>query len=213
MAEPVTIEFEFRNKRFESASAGLKAFSKALEATPLTAGAALSKELKTYLTGVAEALARRHGNGYPGGTSANSLSKRSGKLVESIRNSIRTKGTTLNDIEGSIGGTFYARIHETGGIIKPKKAKFLAIPLPAALKGNGTPIHASPRDWKNTFVITSKAGNKLIVQRQGKEIVPLYVLKSSVKIPPRLKMRDTLQAGLPYFVDKAVDAVFNAILK
>lgn len=211
MAEPLTIEFEFRNKRFQSAEAGMKAFARGLENMPLVAKATLSKELKDYLTSVSEALARRHGNTYPGGTSANSLSKRSGRLVESIRKSVKVTGNTLDDLEGQIGGTFYARIHEKGGTITPKKAKFLAIPLPAALKSNGEPIYASPREWKNTFVITSKAGNKLIVRREGKDIVPLYVLKSSVKIPPRLKMGETLNAGIPYFVDKAVDAVFKAV--
>jgi hypothetical protein len=109
-------------------------------------------------------------------------------------------------VTGTIGSDLpYARIQEFGGTITPKKAKFLAIPLPAALNANGTPIKSSPRDWPNTFCAKSKAGNLLIFQRRGTQIVPLYVLKSSVYIPPRLGLKKTLDAGIPYFVERAMD--------
>ena len=100
----------------------------------------------------------------PGGTSATSLSKRSGALVAAIAGSVQVKGTTFEDIQGSIGapGIPYARIQETGGIIRAKNVKFLTIPLPAALNANGTPIMKSARDWPNTFVAKTKAGNLVI---------------------------------------------------
>jgi hypothetical protein len=57
----------------------------------------------------------------------------------------------------------------------------------------------------------SKKGNLIIFQKQGGRVVPLYLLRTSVKIPPRLGLRDTLEAGLPFFVDKALDAMLREV--
>ena len=213
MADPFEITFSFRNQRFTDASAGLRAFATALKRDWNGAAGVLSQEMRDFLNGVAQALASRHGNAWPGGTGARSLSKRSGALVSAIVGSVKVNGTTFTTIEGSIGapGVAYAKIQETGGMIKPKSAKFLCIPLPAALDGNGLPLRASPRQWENTFVATSKAGNLIIFQKRASTIVPLYVLKDEVTIPPRLGMGDTLRAGLPYFVDHAVAAIMKAM--
>jgi hypothetical protein len=43
--------------------------------------------------------------------------------------------------------------------------------------------------------------------------VPLYALKKKVKIPPRFGARETMRSGLPYFVDKAFDALLKELLK
>jgi phage gpG-like protein len=200
------IEFSFRNQRYNDAEKGLAAFAEAISADWDGSAIILSREMKSFLDEVAKALAERHGQAWPGGTSAQTLSKRSGKLVGSIVDSVRVTGTTMATVQGTIGSDLpYARIQEFGGTITPKKAKFLAIPLPAALNANGTPIKSSPRDWPNTFCAKSKAGNLLIFQRRGTQIIPLYVLKSSVYIPPRLGLKKTLDAGIPYFVERAMD--------
>ena len=86
-----------------------------------------------------------------------------------------------------------------------------AAALPAALNSHGTPRTKGPRDWQNTFVAKSKAGNLIIFQKRGSQIMPLYVLKTSVTIKPRLGMKKTLDAGLPYFVDRAMDAMVRDI--
>lgn len=65
-----------------------------------------------------------------------------------------------------------------GGVLRPKKSKYLAIPWPG--------VHQRPRRYKNTFVATSKKGNKIIFQNMGGgEVRPLFTLKESVKIPAR----------------------------
>jgi phage gpG-like protein len=208
------LSFEFKNKRFGDAAAGLKAFSDELKKDWDGSAKVLSRELKEFLDQVAQALSSRHGGGWPGGTSADTLSKRSGALIDSILRSVTVTGQTFDAIRGTIGSDVpYAAIQEFGGTIVPKNSKYLCIPLPAALDSSGLPLQSSPRDWPNTFVARSKAGNLLIFQRRGTSIIPLYVLKSSVTIPPRLGLKKTLDAGLPYFVERAMDQMVAALNK
>jgi len=214
MAGDFTIEFEFRNKRFQDAAKGLLAFSKSLNtAWVRNLPDVLKRELKAFLDLTARALSQRHGNPWPGGTSGSTLSRRSGALVSAIQNSVKVYGNTLRDIQGTIGapGLLYGRIQETGGVITPKRAQYLTVPLPAALNADGTPKKRSARDWDKTFIIRSKAGNLLIVQKNGRDLVPLYVLRTSVTIPSRMQMRKTLETGLGYFVDKAQHAMLTEI--
>jgi hypothetical protein len=206
------LNFEFRNQRFNDASKGLRAFTDALSKDWDGAAKVLSAEMRVYLDAVAKALATRHGNPWPGGTGAQTLSKRSGALVASIEKSVDIRGTTFGDLTGYISAAFPGIVHEFGATIRPKTAKYLTVPLPAALDANGIPLKKSARDWENTFVARSKAGNLIIFQRRMSQTVPLYVLKSSVRIPPRLGMRQTLDVGIPYFVDKAMDAMVKDIL-
>lgn len=212
MAKHLTLEFEFRNKRFQDADKGLRAFATALKKDWDGSAKVLSLELRGFLDEVAAALADRHKQAWPGGTTPNTLSKRSGALLNSIIESVNVAGETFDTIKGEIGGSRIARVHEFGAVIKPKKAKYLTIPLPAALNSNGTPIKQSARMWDKTFVARTKAGNLVIFRKVNTKVVPLYVLKTSVKIPPRLGMQRTLEAGLPYFIDSAMDAMVRAVM-
>ena len=213
MAEAYSIEFEFRNQRYQNAELGLKAFSEAVLKDWDGSAKVLSKELRDFLDQVANALAGRHSGGWPGGTTPQTLSRRSGALTTAILKSVEVLGRTMETVEGHIGapGVPYAGIQEAGGTIKAKSGKFLCIPLPSALDSQGLPLKSSPRDWPNTFCARSKAGNLLIFQRRGTSVIPLYVLKDSVTIPPRLGMRKTLDAGLPYFVERAMDEMVRSI--
>lgn len=210
----LTLEFEFRNQRFKDAAKGLQAFGLAVKTEFDRLPPVMKNGLRQFLDSVALALSRRHGNPWPGGTTASSLSRRSGALVDSIKNSVQVYGTTLADISGTIGSNVaYARIQETGGVIRPVRSKYLTVPLPAALNSDGTPKYRSARDWKNTFFLRSKAGNLLIVQRVGADLVPLYVLKTEVTIPPRMKMLETLKTGLPYFVEQTMERMLAEVQK
>jgi hypothetical protein len=213
MATDIKFQLEFRNKRFNDASQGLSALAKELDASWDGAARTLSKELQDFLNSVAEALAKRHSGAWPGGTGEKTLSRRSGKLVASILGSVQVTGTTYDDIKGYIGAAFPGGVHEYGATIRPKTAKFLTVPLPAALNSNGTPKKKSAREWRNTFVARTKNGNLVIFQKTGTQIVPLYVLKTIVKIKPRLGMRETLSAGLPYFVDRAADQIVRSMME
>jgi len=209
----LTIEVDIRNKRFRDAERGIKFLGERLSKVPDRLPKVFRLEMEKYLKATAEALHRRHGSVWPGGTSSRTLSRRSGDLIKSIRQSVRVRGTRVDDITGEIGGAFYASVHESGATIRPKKAKYLAIPLPEALDRRGVPLKPGPRDWPNTFVAESKKGNLLIFQRRTGRIVPLYVLKREVKIPPRLGMGETLAKGQGFFVDRTIDRMLDAILR
>lgn len=213
MSEALSLSFDWRSRRFNDAAQGLAAVSQHLGIAFRDAPQIVSRELREYLETVVEALSTRHGRAYPGGTGAKTLSKRSGFMLESIKESLSVTGSTIGTIEGRLSVPNNRKIHENGGVLRPKTAKYLTIPLPAALNANGTPKKPSARAWKNTFVIKSKAGNLLIVQRQGARIVPLYVLKTSVYIPPRLGLMETARAGTTMLADRLSNALLKDLLK
>lgn len=166
----------------------------------------LERHLKVYLKSVADKLASRHGTNWPSGTTSNSLSKRSGNAISKIKGSVKT-GRSAQEIIGIIGGPFYLRPHEFGATIRAKRSRYLTVPLPSALDSRGIPLRRSARDWEDTFVIKSKKGNLLIVQKRGRKIIPLYVLKKEVTIPERLGMRDEIKKGIPEFFSKVSEEV------
>jgi hypothetical protein len=144
-------------------------------------------------------LAQVHGGQWPlggeFGTDAGRLARRTGAGLASIQNSITIRDDSwgyTRMIEGSIS-TAALTVHETGATITARNAQYLTIPLKAALDSRGVPLRARARDWDNTFVRRSKTGNLIIFRKDGKNLVPLYVLKHSVYVPPRLQMRETVQ--------------------
>ncbi len=118
----------------------------------------------------------------------------------------------LNLITGTMVVPFPLSVHERGTTIRAKSSQFLTIPLSAALSARGIPLRPKARDWNNTFVQRSKRGNLLIFQRRGAQIVPLYLLKRSVTLPPRLKAEETLMAGEDFFVESLITEMSKVIL-
>jgi hypothetical protein len=165
----------------------------------------VSAALLETLNAIYTSLANLHGSAWPlsgnaFGTDPSRLASRTGAGLESIRNSITIKDSGSGPtrvIEGHIT-TGTLTVHENGVTITAKAAKYLTIPMRAALDARGLPLRARARDWDNTFVAQGHQGGLYIFQRQGKDIVPLYILKRSVFIPPRLKMRQTVS----YFADR-----------
>ena len=94
---------------------------------------------------------------------------RSAKLI----NSLTYRGEGNQVLIGT--NLAYARIQHEGGTIRPKSARFLAIPLcPAAAA-------RKPRDFTDTFIAKG-----VIFQKQpGKAPLALYALKRSVTLPAR----------------------------
>jgi phage gpG-like protein len=86
-----------------------------------------------------------------------------------------------NQVVISAGGANvpYARIQHEGGIIKPARAKFLAIPLTPKAK------LFKPRDYPGTTFIRKGI---IFLSVEGKEPEALYALKKSVTLPPRRYM-------------------------
>jgi hypothetical protein len=148
-------------------------------------------------------LEKRHNRQWPSsgnlfGRSRSSpiLNMRTGRGMRSIRNSIRVKFLGNQSIEANISAGDMG-IHETGGIIS-SRGRYMTIPTVHALTSSGTPIRPSARQWTNTFVRESRAGNLFIFRRlSGKTIVPLYLLKSRVRIPARLGLAKAIEQEVP----------------
>lgn len=128
------------------------------------------------------------------------LGSRSGELAKSLYDGIRTYGTKFSNIRGLYKGIGYARAHEEGAVIRPKQAEVLTLPLPAALRADGTPKLAGPRNWKRfgTFSYTSKkTGQGYLAYRKGDgTLVLLYVYVDMVTLKPKLGLRKTHNANI-----------------
>jgi len=116
------------------------------------------------------------------------LKRRHGDLARAVAS--RAEGSGLDTIAyvGVTKGraTKYAAKLERGGIIRPDTKQFLAVPLKAALTATGRPRYPrGPKSVPGLFLITSRAGNKLLVRKtgDGRAFTPMYVLKTSVRIP------------------------------
>lgn len=179
-----------------------------LDAAPQRAASRLTRELRRFLQLVAKRLEQMHSSPWNGRVvnPSDNLQKRTGMGLRSIFDSIKVTGGAASEITGQIS-TGTMTIHETGGVITAKTSKYLTIPLPAAMDSRGVPLKRSARDWENTFVQRSRKGNLIIFQRNGKGIVPLYLLKPSVKIKPRLRMEETIMGELPYFQERLLDII------
>ena len=100
---------------------------------------------------------------------------RTGQLSRGIKKRVLALGNMFK-LEVGTQGVKYARILEKGGTITPKRKQWLTVPLPG--------VKGWARDYTDAFIIKSKKGNLLIVERKGKRgLKPLFVLKKSVKIP------------------------------
>lgn len=174
----------------------------------------ISRALRETLQRVAKELASKHSSSWNGQVASGkpTLQKRSGEGLASIAKSIHVTGSgSFDTLVGQISAAKLS-FHEKGGTIKATRSQYLTIPLPAALDGRGVPLKQRARDWDNTFVARSKKGNLLIFRRLGrKNIVPLYLLRTEVRIPPRLKMEETVMEQLPYFERRAFAILERAI--
>lgn len=144
---------------------------------------------RTAMAATADLKQRMRGGG-------DSVKTRSGRLRNSMGEETKADGSIIKTLIGSMG-VIYARIQEFGGLIKPKRGKYLAIPLAAAKTGAGVPRYASPRDVPDLVFLRSKKGNPILAKKVGKgkraRLVPMFVLVTSVTLKPRLGLRDTVK--------------------
>lgn len=135
--------------------------------------------------------------------SGDPLKRRSANLVNQMNYNVEDKN---NITTGKVGNRMvYAAIHETGGTIKAKRAKYLTIPLPAAMTPRGV-LRKPARQWTDTFV-----RNKIIFQKKGKKVVPLFVLKESVTIPARPYISTALNETKNRIIDIIGEAITTAV--
>lgn len=100
----------------------------------------------------------------------------------------------------------YAATHEFGARVRAKQGGYLAIPLDAAKTAVGV-ARGKPRDFENTFVVRTKRGNLVIMQRRaGEQAVPLFALVKSVRIRRRPSLGPAVKRHMPQFVEALVAA-------
>ncbi len=157
-------------------------------------GANAVKDLKREAAGM-----KRSGSG-----------RKTGQLARSIGMSMPDRTLVVGTNLQKQTDVKYARIQDEGGVIKARNKKYLTIPL----KG----VKMRARDYKDTFVITSKSGNKLICMSNWRKVrggensrrgglVPLFLLKTEVHIPATRWFSGTMrrmESLLPGYMDEGV---------
>ena len=168
----------------------------ALNRLPLAVRRMIRYETQTGLTDALIWMVRNRlsGGKKTGKTTSTRLAMRSGSLARSWRVRVEDRGTTVTgtlDQDQRFKARIYARVHEYGATIVPTRAGALTIPLNAAAENRPA------RLWKTLFRITSKRGNVLLVRRVAGGIVPMFLLRQSVRIPARPFLRPTAALWLP----------------
>lgn len=154
-------------------------------------------------------------NNHIGGsaTTDTSVRRRTGDLSRRMA-IIKPEITASELIFGAQNPLPYARVHiaprGTITVIKPRNARKLAIPLPAVQTRAGV-TRGKPRDFQNTFIRKSKAGNLIIFENIGRgQIRPLFVLKDEVRVPARVHTDIILEKFRPKVINELREAILNA---
>lgn len=117
-----------------------------------------------------------------------------GRLAQAIFAQVKRQGNLK--VTGSLNVDLkqvpYARVHEFGGIIRPKNVNWLTIPFP------GKNVTKSAREYPRTFFQRSRKGNLILFQNEGAgRIKPLFILKKMVRIPKRAYLRPAIEQHFP----------------
>lgn len=115
------------------------------------------------------------------------LKVRTGALRRSF--SVIVRGDAKNGVVGVVTTTSkYFGVHERGATIRPVRAKFLAVPLQAAMTPAGVSRYPSP--LRTSLPAAFPEGvfvhnNVLFGKKDGKAIA-LFALRKQIVIPPRI---------------------------
>lgn len=120
---------------------------------------------------------------WPATRRGGAILQKSGRLAQSITVRMQEEGTGKFGVTARTNHVIYARIHQYGGIVRPRNTQFLAVPLPEA--GN-----KRPKDFGDKLEFRKGATRAVlgIVKNKGKKnetFQPLFVLLKSVTIRAR----------------------------
>lgn len=126
------------------------------------------------------------------------LKRRSGNLAQSIESKVIPKVNGISVVTGSgvqRGNRLpYADIHETGGIIRPKNAKYLTIPAKANQTATGQTRFTAPELFSAYAGQLYFSGGALILKKSpGSKGKVMFFLKKQVEIPARRYLSRTLE--------------------
>ena len=146
------------------------------------------------------------------------LKTRSGRLKGGWSRPARATGTDDNPSAVISSDVAYAAIHEYGGTVRPKRTKWLTIPVGRALTPTGQAkvtarmFIADPGSlgYDASFFRKTTSGAVILGVRGKKRqiIEPVFVLRSEVRIPGRRYMTHSVNQALPR-VPQIVEAAVN----
>ena len=112
------------------------------------------------------------------------LRRRTGTLARSTF--FKDLRATKSQVTVSVVTTVYGPVHEYGAVVRPRRRKWLTVPLPAAQTPAGVTRY-SARDYPGAFLLKTGSGKLFIAKRgsQKGKLDFLFVLKKEVKIPAR----------------------------
>lgn len=184
---------------------------KLLERTPRIVFEEMERAFRDDGTEWLRAMQNRFRGGSP-------LFTRTGTLRRSL--TTKTSGTGLGSLKvrNVSAGVIYATIQEFGGVVTPRRAKDLWIPIGE----NKTPAgvaRTTPRvafslygtGPGRLFIFRSKRGNKIAARTIGSRLIPMFVLKQSVRIPPRLGFFSTWDGFADSRMQRHRDAIARAL--
>jgi hypothetical protein len=187
----------------------IRGLQRALANLPKALDAEMRRAFNAHGRFMTKEMVTKRFTGYTG-RSGDRLQNRSALLRRSFKHEVVGgvgQSTPLTLVHYS-AGVKYARLQEYGGTIRPKRSKWLTIPLPDALTASGVARYQSARYLFDTYpkqmsVVRSRSGRLFIVSRgkpgtkprKNAETVWLYILKKESKVPPRLGYRDTWKSS------------------
>jgi hypothetical protein len=136
------------------------------------------------------------------------IGRRSGTLARAMTSAVTAVagGQVVGDVWPDPTVAPYGSIQEDGGVIVPKTAQMLTIPLAAMLTGNGVARGTARqvRDNPGAFGFTSTFSRKEVVfgTRGRGQIIPLFALKSRVMIPATHFLSTTLTQELAWIQEE-----------
>jgi len=141
---------------------------------------------------------------------------RTNRLADSFGFRVEGRGSDASRfrrrLEVFSAGVPYARDQEYGATIRPRRKKWLTIPLPDAKTAKGV-ARGSARSFKDTFFRRSRKGNLLLSQRLASgELRNLFVLKKRVRVPGRLGFRKVWRdEAEPFLLKRVRYAIHRAL--